>query len=343
MLISVRRVLEGGAAGLCLVLATQVSLAQDTPAEVVLDEIVARINQDVITKTDLDEDLQRLKIDLQDDAGSPDELEALFERRKKRRLREMIEMRLLLQKAEELGIDADAIDADVDQYLQGLMDQSGIPNAQVLDQALQQRGSNLQEYRKVIQDRMIVDGLKQQSVYGRIIVLTPDIEAYYQDHQQDYTLPPEVRLSEIALLSENKSPQVVRSKAEEVLAKLGAGESFEDLAKEYSEGASAQRGGDIGIFKVATLSEKMAKIAFSLEDGQHSGIIDNDWGLQIIKVTQKVEARVRPMEEVHQDIVQNIYAEKAQPEMDAFLEELILQSYIFVSDKYRQLFELSSF
>ena len=335
--------LKKWAVGLCLAMTTGGVLSQEPSSEVVLNEIVARVNQDIITKLDLEQDLQRLKGDLQNVASNLEELEVLFEERKKKRLQEMIEVRLMLQMAAERGIDASAINHDVDQYIQSLMDQNGIPDAKVLDQVLQQRGSNLKEYRKMVQDRMIIDGLRNQTVYGRITVLTPEIQTYYQNHQKDFTLPPEVRLSEIAFLHGNKPQEIIQIMAEGVLLKLEKGESFEDLAREYSEGDSAQQGGDIGIFKVANLSEKVAKIAFSLENGQHSGIIENDWGLQIIKVAQKVSERVRPMEEVRQDIVQKIYEEKAQPELTAFLDRLIQDSYIFIPEKYREQFDIDGF
>lgn len=324
-------------------MATGVLLSQEPSPEVVLNEVVARVNQDIITKVDLDQDLQRLKGDLQDVANNLEELEVLFEERKKARLQEMIEMRLMLQMAAERGIDTAAINHDVDQYIQSLMDQNGIPDAKVLDQVLQQRGSNLKEYREMVQDRMIIDGLRNQTVYGRITVLTPEIQAYYQNHQEDFTLPPEVRLSEIVFLYGNKPQEIMQIMAEGVLLKLEKGEKFEDVAREYSEGDSAREGGDIGNFKVANLSEKVANIAFSLENGQHSGIIENDWGLQIIKVAQKLSKRVRPMEEVRQAIVQKVYEEKAQPEMTAFLNRLIQDSYIFVPKKYREQFDLDGF
>jgi len=323
---------------------TGVLLSQEeTSSEVVLNEVVARVNQDIITRVDLDQDLERLKGDLQNVANNLEELEILFEERKKKRLQEMIEVRLMLQMAAERGIDASAINHDVDVYIQSLMEQNGIPDAKVLDQVLQQRGSNLREYRKMVQDRMIIDGLRNQTVYGRITVLTPEITAYYQNHQEDFTLPPEVKLSEIVFLYGNKPQEIMQLMAEGVLLKLEKGEKFEDLAREYSEGDSAQQGGDIGTFKVANLSGKVANIAFSLENGQHSEVIKNDWGLQIIKVAQKISKRIRPLEEVRQEIVQKIYEEKAQPELTAFLNRLIQDSYIFVPEKYREQFDIDGF
>ena len=138
---------------------TLVLSAQDAPDDVILDEIVARINQDVVTKTDLDENLRMLQIDLRGQYQDEVQFQEAFERAKRRSLQEMIETRLMLQKAEELGVGVE-VERDVDRYIQNLMDQNGIPNLQVLDQALQQRGTNLQQFRKSLKERMIIESIQ---------------------------------------------------------------------------------------------------------------------------------------------------------------------------------------
>ena len=329
-----------GLAGSVAVLSMTLFLsAQDAPDEVILDEIVARINQDVVTKTDLDDELRILQVDLRGEHPDEAKYQEAFEQARKGLLQQLIETKLMLQKAEELGVDVEA-DQDVDRYIQNLMDENGIPNLQVLDQALQQRGTNLQEFRKTIRERMITEALKTQLVYGRITLLTPEIEAYYQAHQEDFTKTPEVTLSEIAILFEDKSQAEAKTKALEVLDRLKRGDSFEELAGEYSEGATASRGGDIGTFKKGVLAASLESVVFDLEAGQTTGLIENEWGIQIIKVTAKETASIKPMEDVRTEIQQALYRQKALPQLNEFMEDLIEKSYIYISPKYRNQFEL---
>ena len=330
------RGLMGSVALLSITLALS---AQDAPDDVILDEIVARINQDVVTKTDLDEALRMLQIDLRGQYQDEVQFQEAFERAKRRLLQEMIETRLMLQKADELGVGVE-VEQDVDRYIQNLMDQNGIPNLQVLDQALQQRGTNLQQFRKTIKERMIIDSIKQQMVYSRITLLTPDIEAYYQAHQQDFTETPQVTLSEIAILDEDKSRGEAKAKAQEILDRLQEGGSFEELAGEYSEGATASRGGDIGTFKQGVLAASLESVVFDLEVGATTGLIENEWGIQIIKITAKETGRVKPLEDVRGEISQRLYEQKALPELQDFIEDLIEKSYIYISPKYRDQFDL---
>jgi len=329
-----------GLAGPVAVLSMTLFLsAQDAPDEVILDEIVARINQDVLTKTDLDEAIRMLQVDLRGEHPDEAKFQEAFEQARRNLLQQMIETKLMLQNAKELGVGVEA-DQDVDRYIQNLMDKNGIPNLQVLDQALQQRGTNLQEFRKTIRERMIMESLRSQLVYGRITLLTPEIEAYYEAHQEDFTETPQVTLSEIAILFEDKSQGEARAKAQEVLDRLQGGDSFEELAGEYSEGATAARGGDIGVFKKGGLAASLESVVFDLEAGQTTGLIDNEWGIQIIKVMAKETSSVKPMEDVREAIKQQLYQQKALPQLNEFMEELIEQSYIYISPKYRGQFEL---
>ncbi len=312
--------------------------AQDAPDDVIVDEIVARVNQDVVTKTDLDEDLRTLQIDLRDQYKNEVQFQEAFEKAKRASLQGIIETRLMLQKAEDMGVGVE-VEQDVDRYIQNLMDQNGIPNLQVLDQALQQRGTSLQEFRKSIRERMIVETVRQQLVYGRITLLTPEIEAYYQEHQEDFTETPQVTLSEIAIY-EDKAQGEARTKAQEALDRLRGGDSFEELAKEHSEGATASRGGDIGTFKQGVLAASLESVVFDLEVGQNTGLIENEWGIQIIKVTAKETSTVKPLADVKNEITQRMYEQKALPKLKKFIEDLIEKSYLYISPKYRDQFDL---
>ena len=126
--------------------------------------------------------------------------------------------------------------------------EAGIPNLEVLDQLLREQGSSLGKYRENLKQRMIVERLIQQSVYSRVTLLTPEIEAYYREHIEKFTEPAEVELGEILFLTEGKNLAVVKEKSEEVLAGLSTGASFEDMARQHSDGPTASRGGAIGKF-----------------------------------------------------------------------------------------------
>ncbi len=313
--------------------------AQDQAEERTLDEIVAKVNQDTITWTDLQQELRLLRISLEEEVEDRAQLEQEFQNRKRHLLKSLIQNRVMLQKAEELGLTTD-VDRDVNQALEQMRQQMGIPSLEVLEQLLQQRGTNLQEYRKNLKERMVVDWLIQQSVYSKITLLTPEIEAFYEANQDQFANPARVNLAEIVFLKEGKTPEQLQAKAEEAYQKLQSGSPFEDVAREYSEGPTASEGGNIGEFREGSLDKRVETAVFALEPGQTSGIVETSYGLGIFEVVSREARQIMPLDEVINQIRRHLYQQKAQPELKAFLEDLIEQSFIYVAPKYREQFDV---
>ncbi len=318
--------------------------AQDKPAEepqepVVLDEIVAKVNNEIITLTDLKRTLKQLRVELGQDAKDPDELEKVFQERKRNMLRYVIQTKLMVQKAEELGITAD-IDMDVSTYLEEMRKEAGIPSLEVLDQYFRQRGSSLQEYRDRIKEQMITRNLLQQYVYSKITLLTSEVEAYYQAHQEDFMVPGEVHLAEILFLTEGKDTAAVHKKAEEALKRLKAGEDFTTVAKEVSEGPTASKGGDIGTFRKGSMNSALEAVVFEIPVGSFSDIVETDYGYQIVQVVERSDAAVKPLQDVRPQISEHLYEEKSEPEVETFMKTLVEESYIYVPPKYREQYNL---
>ncbi|MCZ6876656.1 MAG: peptidylprolyl isomerase [Acidobacteria bacterium] len=306
---------------------------------VLLDEIVARVNHEVITMINLNKELRILRASLVQETQNPERLEQQFQREKRALLRTMIQTKMLVQRAEEFGISSN-IEGDVTNVIEEMRKGAGIPNLEILDQYLQQQGSSLEDYRDSLRQRLTIDSLLQQFVYSKLTLLTPEIEAYYQEHIEEYTEKAQVELQEILFLTEGEDKAQLRVKAEEVLAQLRAGASFEESAKQYSDGPTAARGGEIGSFKQGSMSPLIEEVAFQLKEGDISGIIETEYGLQIIKVVSHTAVRLKPVEEVRPEISRQLYEQKAQPGLRKFMDELREQSYIFISQNYREEYDL---
>ena len=321
------------------------ALAQDSPAEtpkepVVLDEIVAKVNNEIITLTDLNRTLKQLRLEIEQDSQDPEAAEKVFQERKRNILQFVIQTKVMIQRAEELGLTAD-IDLDVSAYLEEMRKEAGIPSLEVLDQYFRQRGSSLQEYRERIKEQMITRSLLQQYVYSKITLLTTEVEGYYQEHRDEFAVPGEVHLAEILFLTEGKDKEAVRQKAEEALKRLKAGEDFEAVAKELSEGPTAGRGGDIGTFRKGSMNTALEAVVFELPVGSYSDIVETDYGFQIVRVIERAEASFKPLQDVRPQISERLYQQKSEPEVKAFLKTLFEESYIFVPPKYQEQFDLA--
>ena len=305
---------------------------------VVLDEIVAKVNEEIITLNDVEGELSVLKAGLQRIEDQEDRAKR-FEVEKRATLRGMIESRLMMQKAEEMGIGANA-DVEVSAYLDYMRKEAGIPNMEVFDQVLRRQGSSLKDLRRISRQKYIAETLIYQLVYSRLTVMTPEIEEFYNENLERFTEPAEVELAEILFLTEGKDKATVRSKAEKILSQLKVGRPFEELAKESSEGPSASKGGAIGTFKRGSMSEAMEAVAFSLKAGAFSEIVEAEYGYQIIKILSLKPARKKALEEVRGEIQNEVHHKKGQPQVQKFLEELRRESYIYVAPEYRKQFDV---
>ncbi len=142
-----------------------------------------------------------------------------------------------------------------------------------------------------------------------------EIQAYYDDHRAEYDKPEQVHARHILFrfapnASEDEKAKI-RKHAEEVLAKVKAGGDFAALAKQYSEDSSAAQGGDLGSFSRGKMVAPFEQAAFSLAPGQTSDLVESPFGLHIIKVEGKEEARTQPLDEVRPQIVEKLRQQKA--------------------------------
>ena len=306
---------------------------------VVLDEIVARVNSDIITLSELQTTLKQLHEELQEANQDPAKVAAEFARRKRSILRVIIQNKVMVQKAEEAGLTATA-DADVAAYLERVRQENGIPSLDVLDQYLRQRGSSLAAYKERVKEQMITQNLLQTFVYSKVTLLTPEVEAYYKEHAADFTEPGRVHLAEILFLKEGKPRDQVEKSAQAALERLNQGEAFEDVAKAVSQGPTASRGGDIGSFNKGSMNDKVEAVAFQLPIGEHSQIIETEYGFQIIKILDRTPATVKPLDEVRPQIAEKLYQIKAEPELKQYLSKLYEESYIYVSPRYVDQYDL---
>ena len=320
------------------------NISAQIPAEpegepLVLDEIVAKVNDEIITLTDLQESLNRLKMDVDQNVKDVTKREEEFQKMKKSLLGTMITNKIIVQKAEELGV-SDEIDEDVDMYIENVRKESGVASLDVIDEYFKQRGSSLVQYRRSIREQMVIRSMINQFVYSKITLLTPEVEAYYEEHKKDFTEKGKVKLAEIILLTEGKDKTAVRKQAETILEQL-KNSPFEEIAKQYSDGPTADQGGVIGEFQEGSVNEVLSNIVFSIDVGTYSDIIESSFGYQIVKVLERTPPVLKSLKEVRPQISEAMYSLKAGPELEEYTLKLITESYIQINPKYTEEYDLS--
>ena len=162
-----------------------------------------------------------------------------------------------------------------------------------------------------------------QGIRSRTQISPQDIARSYEDNQQQYATPEQVRASHILLKTEGKDEAVVKKQAEELLAKVKAGADFADLAKKNSQDeTSAVKGGDLDFFGKGRMVPEFDKAAFTLAPGQISDLVKTQYGFHIIKVTEKKAATTKTLEEVRAQIEDQLKWDRAQAEAQRISDDV---------------------
>jgi parvulin-like peptidyl-prolyl isomerase len=300
-------------------------------------DIVARVNNDVITLSDYQKAEQELRDEVAHDCqGCPqDQIDAKFKEQQKDLLRGMIDQSLMVQRAKDMGI---SVESDVAKRLDEVRQQNGLATLDDLKKGVEASGLNWEDYKTTIRNGLLQKELVRREVGSHVDISSDEVKQYYEAHQQEFTLPERVVLSEISLTTEGKSPEefaAVRSKEEGLRTSVLNGDDFSQVARLYSQGSTAKDGGGLGTFQRGELSPQIEAVVFQMSKGQISDVIQTRTGFEILKVEDHLQSELQPMNKVEPDIRNTIHAQKMQPLIRDYLAELREQSYIIVKPGYR--------
>ncbi|MDR1726669.1 MAG: peptidyl-prolyl cis-trans isomerase [Acidobacteriota bacterium] len=299
--------------------------ASDMAAAGTIDRILAKVNDEIITLSELRREMEPIRKEIMSKLSGPQQEQEL-KKAEDQILDNLIESALIYQKAVEMEYNAEA-EERVDAYIQEVMKSNNLKDTDELENALAQEGKSLKSYKEYIERQMISQALVNDFINSRISLLTPEIERYYQNHQADFTTPGEVTLSEIVIDTAG-GDAAAESRAAEVAGRIDAGESFATLAEQYSKGATAGKGGGIGSYIVEKLNPDTRKAIENVKEGGVSAPQKESAGLVIYRVDARTAAVVKPLDEVKDAIKDILYQEKRTPEYDRFITQLKEEAYI---------------
>jgi peptidyl-prolyl cis-trans isomerase SurA len=312
-------------------------------ADTVVEEIVARVNNQIITRSEYQREREQLKQEAQQqDASHADKL---FSDREKDILRGLIDQQLMLEKAKDLGISADT---DLIKRLDEIRKQMNLESMDDLEKAAQAQGVSFEDFKQNMRNQIITQKVIGQEVGSHIQVTKEEEQAFYDSHKNEMQQPDSIRLSEILIAplkpaAEGKTPPAeddpqqlaaAEAKAKGLLEQIRKGASFEDLAKKNSNGPSAAQGGDLGEFKRGTLSKELEDTTFAMKVGDVSDVIRTKQGFVILKVTQHTPAGIPPLKDIEPKVQEAVYMQKLEPALRAYLTKLREDAFIQVKSGY---------
>ena len=302
----------------------------------VVEEIIARVNNDVITQSDYQHADMQLKEEISHDCQNcpADKLAAEYKDQQKDLLRGLIDQSLMVQRAKDMGL---SVESDLIKRLDDVRKQNNLNSIEDLEKAVEGSGLPWEDYKTQIRNGMLTQEVIRREVGSHINIPTEEVKTYYGAHSQEFTRPEQVVLTEIFLSTEGKSPEEMESvqkKTEDLRNRVVKGDDFNEIAKRYSEGSTAKDGGDLGTFQRGQLSPQLEGVVFKMEKGQITDVIQTKTGFEVLKVENHYQAGLQPLDKVENEVMNRLYMEKMQPTLRTYLGELREESYVNVKPGY---------
>ena len=316
-------------------------VALPAAAQQKIEQIAARVNGDIILKSEIDRELENMRGEMMQQPGmDPTKLEREMAEQSKLVLRNLIDRTLLLQIAKEANLNADT---DVEKTLEDLRVERKFATREELEKAIIKDYGDLDEFKNDIRTKFLTQQVIEHEVYGRMVVTSEEMRKYYDEHQMDFDRPAGIRISEITVLVDRRLPDQVavqRKKVEDALAAVKRGDNFEEVAEKYSEVVTAERGGDMGFVSgdlKQNLNEDIAKALEGMDKGQVTNIVEFNDAFTFFKVTDKHNGGILSFDLAQREIQYTLLSKAAPDKVRAFLTELREQAFVEVKPGFQDL------
>jgi peptidyl-prolyl cis-trans isomerase SurA len=324
------------------------TLAQTHPAApespyggTTVEEIVARVNDQIITRSDYDRAMKELDAEGRQHGASMQELSEAH----RDLLRNLIDQQLWLSKGKELGITGET---ELVQRLNEIRKQYNLETIEDLEKAAKEQGVSFEDFKANIRNNIITQLVMRDQV-GRKVQFTPgEVQRYYEAHKQEYAQPESVHLSEILISTGAPTAAIpgveqpddaakvaaAKATADDIEARLHAGGDFSLLAKNFSDGPTASEGGDLGTYKRGELNKVFEDQTFALKTGQVTEPIRTKQGFVIMKVVEHVPGGVPPFKDVEEQVEEAFYQSRMEPAMRDYLTQMREEAYVDIKPGY---------
>jgi len=306
------------------------------PQTRVVEEIVAKVNGEIITRGELEK--QRLVIEAElkqmgligrafDDAAG---------KRLADGLRDQIDQLLLVQKGKELSIN---VDADVNRRIAEIQSQSKVVDTDKFhDWLREQTGETFEDFRLLMKNQLLTQRVISEEVYRNVIIPKADIEKYYNEHKTEFIRQEMVSLREIQISTGDGSAAKVaaaETKAKGLVDKARKGEAkFTDLARQYSDAPTATSDGELGAFKRGDLAKEIDDIVFKQAKGYITDPIRRPAGFEIYRVDEHYAAGQASMDEVESEINAKLMEPRVGPKVRDYLTMLRQNAFLQIKPGY---------
>jgi len=303
---------------------------------VVVEEIIAKVNGDIITKGDVAKAESDAAAEAKKQGLQGPQLEQALKQHNEDILRDKIDQLLLIQRGKDLNIN---VDTELSKYMAELQKQSKIADPEKFQQYVrEQTGTPFEDWKNEAKNGILTRRVISQEVGSKITVPHKDVEDYYNAHKSEFIRKEQIFLREILVSTDGKDAAGValaEKKAKDLAARAKKGEKFPELARDNSDAVTAQAGGDLGVgYEKGQLAADVENAVWTQPKGFVTDPMRVSNGFLILKVEDHQKEGQAALEDVQNEIMEKLYSPKMQPAVREYLTKLRRDAFLQIKAGY---------
>src|SRR6266446_5727967 len=320
--------------------AAPVKKAVDPNAGRTVEEIIARVNNEIITRSEYEKSRQSAEEGAREDCQgkcTPEQLKAEIDQRQKTSLRDLIDQSLLVQRAKDMGV---SVEPELIKRLDAIRTDNKLASMEELEKAVSGQGLNWEDFKNNIKNSLLTQRVISSEVGSHISISDEEVNKYYEAHKTEFVRPEQVALREIVVSTEGKKPEDLpdlKKKAETALKRVQDGEDFGEIAKRLSDGSTKAQGGFLGIYKRGELSKELEDKVFKMKRNELTEVMETKQGYLVLQVLEHYDEGEQSLAKVKNEIMDKLYSARMEPAMREYLKTLREQSYVIIKPGFQDI------
>ena len=299
-------------------------------ASEVVNRILVHVNSRIITQSQFD---SRIDQTIHESGAPPNA--AKGEEMKKSVLEELVNEALLEDRAREL--DLVTSDAEIEDQIKRLKEQNNVTTDEDFAKGLAQSGLTIERLRDQLRRTVTLQRVVGREVNSKVDLSDDALRVIYEREKETWRVPEKAHLAEI-LVSNGDDPARAARRAKEASDLVKGGAKFEAVVKDYSDGATKARGGDLGTVSRGELTAEIDKAVFSLPVGTVSDPIGTKFGWHLVKVIDKIPVSYKPFGDVKAELLKREQDTQFQKKLAEYLDKLKREAFIKVNAEAKPYF-----
>lgn len=312
----------------------------DPNAGKTVEEIIARVNNEIITRSEYDKARQTSEEDAKQECQNrctPEQLQADIQDRQKNTLRDLIDQSLLVQRGKDMGV---SVEADLIKQLDQIRIQNKLDTMEALEKAVTSEGMNWEDFKNNIRNKLLTQRVVGSEVGSHVTVPDDEVSKYYEAHKSEFVGPEQVALREIVVSTQGKKLEELpdlKKKAETALKRVQDGENFGEIAKRLSDGSTKNEGGFLGVYKRGELSKELEDKVFTMKKNDLTEVLETKQGYLVLQVLEHYDEGIQSLTKVKDRIMEKLYNERMEPAMREYLKTLREESYVIIKPGFQDI------